>query len=76
MSLIDKVRIAKAAMALNVHDEGFRAVATELRLHPDDYAELLREVRTIARPWNMPPLAGIPVVVDVDAPRLPRKGTL
>lgn len=76
MSLLNLCQIARMAETILKFDEASRHVLREVRLHPDDYVQLVREVGTIAQPWDrQETLFGLPVVVDAAAPRLPRKTT-
>jgi hypothetical protein len=48
---------------------------SEYRLHPEDFDELVRQsVSLVEQPWDRPErIFGLRIVVDPDAPRLPRK---
>lgn len=64
MTIIEEIQ-ATAALLRN----GPKPV-TEIKMHPDDYAELLLLVpTTLGTPTGF---FGIRIIADVDAPRLPR----
>jgi hypothetical protein len=48
---------------------------SEYRLHPEDYSELVSQsVCLVEQPWDRPErIFGLRIVVDPEAPRLPRK---
>lgn len=75
MSAPELTKIIQAAEAIHRHGKDLRASAKEIRLHPDDYDELVRDsLCPIAHPWDRPEtLYGLPVFVDEAAPRLPRR---
>lgn len=66
MTLIDEMR--KAIQA--VKDIG--TPQTEYRIHPDDYAEMRSQVNVISSA-ELTRLDGMKLILDQDAPRLPRR---
>ena len=46
-----------------------------IRLHPDDYEALLRQVPMLKNASENERLRGLPVFIDESAPKLPRKNS-
>lgn len=68
---VPRVSLAAMAQKLELLTRFMPMPLTEVKMHPDDYAELKRTVP--AADGSPAGFSGVRIVVDPEAPRLPRK---
>lgn len=72
MNLLEKMIAAKAEL------EGLGKPLSELRIHPDDHKDLVRQCEPLLRypsQGAVDSFNGLKIVIDSDAPRFPKKST-